>query len=646
MRKKILSLIFMATVLVTSQIPAHAADVQFLSDEETFVDSDFEPENLFNDTSPSIEDSKNEDIPQCASYYNELNSPVNIKFIKKPLRSEYFYGMSLSDINFTGTVIEVTYVNGKTENLTFGYSDSVMDSYGNQYIIGVDYVDSWSEPLPVGEYQIYIWSDSLTCGGATLKIKDLADMPVIDISSKQKCQTTIRLTTPETFCKLIPDTNGECRFEISTIDKDIASIVVYEVYDGHLQEIYSTPDLSANSFNVRSGEIYYIEFISGKAASIESGITMEITTELVSIDSVRVVKEPLTNTVYDMDEMLPGLGLEVAYSNGIKSIIYPGTSKDTTYYGHYADCTFDGKYGSELPAGIYDLTYTIDDFDLVFPDVHLKKFGDFPKIKERGIITSNAVTASGDTWIKFTTGKYDRYIITNSKDKEMSIVQGNSKFPNIKSGKVTFKMTPNTTYYIACNGDGNPLNITDVTFKIEPYKKKNDIAKCKIKLSGTSFYYSGRNIYPKIIIEDQSQTRLKEGRDYTIAYSNNKYPGTAKITIKGRGENFTGTITKTFNIALRAPKLRTTASEKRGSLKITWDKVSGATGYAIYAKTTKGWKYLGSTKYNFFVHSASNKAIPAQSRRSYTYTVKAFNKSSSRTVYSKYSRTGITGKVK
>ena len=43
---------------------------------------------------------------------------------------------------------------------------------------------------------------------------------------------------------------------------------------------------------------------------------------------------------------------------------------------------------------------------------------------------------------------------------------------------------------------------------------------------------------------------LALGIDYTVSYENNLYPGTATVTFTGQ-ENYTGTITKTFDIVKR-----------------------------------------------------------------------------------------------
>ncbi len=90
------------------------------------------------------------------------------------------------------------------------------------------------------------------------------------------------------------------------------------------------------------------------------------------------------------------------------------------------------------------------------------------------------------------------------------------------------------TYVIRYMGDGN----------MELFKEK-------VRLSYTSAAYDGNYKRPSVTIKG-----LTKDTDFTVSYSNNKYPGTATVTITGKG-NYEGTITKTFTIkkpVIAAPK--------------------------------------------------------------------------------------------
>ncbi|MBQ6537951.1 MAG: hypothetical protein IJL75_03500, partial [Eubacterium sp.] len=62
----------------------------------------------------------------------------------------------------------------------------------------------------------------------------------------------------------------------------------------------------------------------------------------------------------------------------------------------------------------------------------------------------------------------------------------------------------------------------------------------------SKYKYTGKKIKPTVKLKVNGYT-LKKGSDYTVSYSSNKKKGTAKITIKGKG-NYKGTKTKKFKI--------------------------------------------------------------------------------------------------
>lgn len=119
----------------------------------------------------------------------------------------------------------------------------------------------------------------------------------------------------------------------------------------------------------------------------------------------------------------------------------------------------------------------------------------------------------------------------------------------------------------------------------EPYKKERekfsysllfDIRKFEIKLSGTSYAYTGSAKKPKVTING-----LVNGTDYTVAYKNNTNVGTASVIVTGRG-NYTGTLTKTFSI------YRGTQSITVSNSKFT--KAYGDADFDLQAKSSLGGK--------------------------------------------------------
>ncbi|WP_026491271.1 CAP domain-containing protein [Butyrivibrio sp. XPD2002] len=91
-----------------------------------------------------------------------------------------------------------------------------------------------------------------------------------------------------------------------------------------------------------------------------------------------------------------------------------------------------------------------------------------------------------------------------------------------------------------------------------------------INLDKYDYEYTGKPITPNIKITYAGKT-LKQGTDYTVSYSNNTNPGTAKATITGKG-NFTGTTTRSFYIRKKASDIEPqNPSEGEGGSENVWE---------------------------------------------------------------------------
>ncbi len=124
----------------------------------------------------------------------------------------------------------------------------------------------------------------------------------------------------------------------------------------------------------------------------------------------------------------------------------------------------------------------------------------------------------------------------------------------------TLTYTNNTkigTAKVKVEGIGNYEGTKEISFKI-----LKNIASAKV--SGVKEKtYTGSKQTQSLTVKYGS-TKLKNGKDYTISYSNNVNAGTAKITITGKG-SYAGTKTVTFKIA------------RRSISKLTYSKVSSYT---------------------------------------------------------------------
>ncbi len=93
-------------------------------------------------------------------------------------------------------------------------------------------------------------------------------------------------------------------------------------------------------------------------------------------------------------------------------------------------------------------------------------------------------------------------------------------------------------------GAGNYSGTIEKTFRIlrAPLKRA--------ALTYTSKKYLGKALKPGVTVKGKYMgelVALTKGKDYTVTYKNNIYPGTASVIVKGKG-NYIGTIKKTFRI--------------------------------------------------------------------------------------------------
>ena len=88
-----------------------------------------------------------------------------------------------------------------------------------------------------------------------------------------------------------------------------------------------------------------------------------------------------------------------------------------------------------------------------------------------------------------------------------------------------------------------------ITEAAPPQQQAKELSKCTITLSKTSYTYDGKPKKPTVKVKDGKKILVKN-IDYTITYHNNVNAGTAKVTVKGKG-NYKGTVKKSFTITIK-----------------------------------------------------------------------------------------------
>lgn len=99
-------------------------------------------------------------------------------------------------------------------------------------------------------------------------------------------------------------------------------------------------------------------------------------------------------------------------------------------------------------------------------------------------------------------------------------------------------------------------------------------------LSATKYLYDGKAKTPSLTIKDSKDNKLVKGTDYTVSVANTrKAVGKYTVTIKFIGK-YSGEAKRYFYI-LPNKTTKTAVKQSTSAIKIQWEKVTGATGYAV-----------------------------------------------------------------
>ena len=180
-------------------------------------------------------------------------------------------------------------------------------------------------------------------------------------------------------------------------------------------------------------------------------------------------------------------------------------------------------------------------------------------------------------------------------------------------------------------------SITDYTCVIcGKYSKRTTIYYPKtIKLSSTSYTYSGKAIQPRITVTDSSG-KVIDAKNYTVKYSSNINVGTASAAVTFKG-NYSGSVTKTFKINPPSTKLLKLTANKKG-LTAKWsNQVKQTTGYQIQCATDKGFKKNVKTVTVSGNKTTSKKVTGLKSKKTYYVKIRTYKTVNSKKYYSGWS---------
>ncbi len=161
---------------------------------------------------------------------------------------------------------------------------------------------------------------------------------------------------------------------------------------------------------------------------------------------------------------------------------------------------------------------------------------------------------------------------------------------------------------------------------------KTDIGDAKV-MAIKAQVYTGKTIKPAVTVKYDGK-KLTGGKDYTVAFKNNKKIGTATVTITGTGD-FTGKKTVTFDIIPKGVKLSSLTAGKK-TLAVKWAKGKNITGYEIEYGLKKNFKGAKSVTIKM---AATTKTVlkKLQAKKVYYVRIRTYKTVSGKKYYSAWS---------
>ncbi len=158
-----------------------------------------------------------------------------------------------------------------------------------------------------------------------------------------------------------------------------------------------------------------------------------------------------------------------------------------------------------------------------------------------------------------------------------------------------------------------------------------------IELSKTQYTYNGKAVKPTVTVKNTDGIALKEGKDYTVKYdTGRKLPGKYKVTVTFKGD-YEGSKTLSFKIIpLKTSKVTAECTDK--TVKLSWNKVTGATGYRVFIYDYKTRKYKTLKTLTGTTYTVKK----LEGGKKYKFAVKTYVKTDDETLWSSSSKTVTT----
>ena len=282
------------------------------------------------------------------------------------------------------------------------------------------------------------------------------------------------------------------------------------------------------------------------------------------------------------------------------------------------------KEGNALVEGTdYEVAYSTSDFRNVTGTitVTITGIGNYTgKVTRTYEITPKAYTVTTESAQKV----YDGTALT-AGGKIEGIVDGENVEFKV-TGSQTNKGTSKNTYSLKWNGSAIETNyalasetIGDLTVTEQTIDPGKDPDKPNPNYSGVTInkpsdkVYDGKEHKWSPAVTDKEGNALVEGTDYTVEYSTSDFKnvtGTITVTITGIG-NYTGTVTRTYEITAKAYTVTTKSAKKvyDGTALTAGGKIEGIVSGETVEFTTTGSRTVEGTSKNTYSLKWNGSAI-------------------------------------
>lgn len=279
---------------------------------------------------------------------------------------------------------------------------------------------------------------------------------------------------------------------------------------------------------------------------------------------------------------------------------------------------------------------------------------------DRRVLASSACPGAGTyTVIATGTGAYTgscsaRFSIVGTSLSSVTLtleatscaVTGSKVKPAVTARHAGSTLTEGSDFAVAYENNVAPGTATAVVTGLGAYTgsvrlpyaiEKPSVAAAAVTFAKRTFNYTGKALRPSPTVT-LGGTTLQEGTDYTLSYSSNVRPGTARVTVTGCG-SYAGSAQGTFTIAFSGPKGTKVKNVKRVKkrAKVTWKaQTSLTTGYQIQYSTKASLKNAKTKK----VSGAKKTSVTVKGlkqKKTYYFRICTYTKIGSKTYRSAWS---------